>query len=187
MMPQLTLNGEAIFLKNISMTPSMTFKESDQSGQSSSTNSAEQGIKAKELKVTGLINFIDEAQLTRLFALAESLDGVGQLTRYRVGCDVARAINLREATFSGSIDAAPADGKMAWQVSFTLKEKTSVPEKKATRSANVGTGSTSTTQTADGPKTAEDLGESEEELSWFERKVLKPIDESLGKNNDEAG
>lgn len=176
MIPQLTLNGEAIFLKNISLTLSMAFKESDQSGQSSSTNAAEQGIKAKELKVSGLIAYRDSEQLTRLYALAESLDPKGQLTRYRVGCDIARAINLREATFSGTIEASPVDNKMVWQVSFTLKEKSSVPEKKAKRASNKVPSTTI--------QTAENLPKPEEKLNFFEHKILKPINDILGKGNE---
>lgn len=55
----LALNGEAIPLMNLKVTPTMQFAEKDQSGQSSSTANAEQGIKAKELRVSGTVR--DEA------------------------------------------------------------------------------------------------------------------------------
>ena len=182
MTPQLTLNGEAVILSNMTLTPSMSFKESDQSGQSSSTNTAEQGIKGKELKVSGLISYKNQAQLTRLFTLAEALDASGSLQRYRVGSAVSLAINLREATFSGTIEAAPAQGKMAWQVSFTLKEKSSVPEKKAARVKSPPT--SKQTPIPEGAITQEDLNEPDQERTWFERVVLGPVNEALGGGNE---
>ncbi|ELE2255485.1 hypothetical protein RL866_005400, partial [Escherichia coli] len=50
----LALDGEGIFMQNMVISPSMQFQEKDQSGQTSSTANAEQGIKAKELRVTGM-------------------------------------------------------------------------------------------------------------------------------------
>ena len=61
----LALNGEAIPLKNLSVTPSMMFQDKDQSGQSSSTAVAEQGIKPKELRITGILPFTESKALTR--------------------------------------------------------------------------------------------------------------------------
>lgn len=167
----LALNGEPIMLKQMQITPSMQFKEKDQSGQSSSTNKAEQGISPKELQVSGLVPYDEPEILTKIWAMAEAVGESGELKTYRVACPVAQAINFREATFSSSITAAPQGNKLAWLVSFTLKEKQSIPEKKQARAGKVGTAKT---QSPDGAK-VEDLSEPEEELSWFEEKVLGPI------------
>lgn len=48
----LALDGEAILMKNILVTPSMQIQDKDQSGQASSTANAEQGVKGKELRVS---------------------------------------------------------------------------------------------------------------------------------------
>ncbi len=60
------LNGEAIPLKNLAVTPSMMFQDKDQSGQSSSTAVAEQGIKPKELRITGILPFTEHKAFSRL-------------------------------------------------------------------------------------------------------------------------
>jgi hypothetical protein len=169
----LALDGEAIPLKSLTVTPSMMFEDKDQSGQSSSTAVAEQGIKPKELRVTGIIPFTEQKTFSRLFALAEAKDG-GNLKRYRVANLTAQAINFRIATFTGTIDASKVDGKQAWQVTFTLREHLSVAEKRDARAA----GSVQANkQTGKGSAKA---GEEPEKLSWFERKVLKPINDKIG-------
>ncbi|EQA4235411.1 hypothetical protein ACX2XH_001518 [Serratia marcescens] len=170
----LALDGEAILMKNILVTPSMQIQDKDQSGQASSTANAEQGVKGKELKVSGLIPFADKAQLTRLFALAEAKSASGGMKRYRVAHEVAQAIKFREATFSGNVDAAPQTDRMAWLVNFTLKEYFSVAERKAQQAA--AGGSKANAQTANGTGSAE---ESPEKLSWFEN-VLKKVDTAIG-------
>lgn len=176
----LALDGEAILMKNILVTPSMQIQDKDQSGQASSTANAEQGVKGKELKVSGLIPFADKAQLTRLFALAEAKSASGGMKRYRVAHEVAQAIKFREATFSGNVDAAPQTDRMAWLVNFTLKEYFSVAERKAMQAAAAG-GGKATAQTAGGTGSAE---ESPEKLSWFEG-VLKKIDTAIGPTGGE--
>lgn len=169
------LDGEAIPLKNIKVNPSVQFQDKDQSGQTSSTAVAEQGIKPKELRVTGVINFTDDKILSRLFALAEAKDG-GKLKRYRVANHTAKAINFRIATFTGNIDASEIDGQMAWQVTFTLREHLSVSEKKDIRAA----GQVQAKKQTGNPKApvkGTSAAEEKDELTWFESTVLKPIDD----------
>ncbi|MCW2474657.1 hypothetical protein [Candidatus Symbiopectobacterium sp. NZEC151] len=170
----LALDGEAIPLRSLTVTPSMQFQEKDQSGQTSSTANAEQGIKPKELRVSGVIPFTDAKVLTRLFALAEAKEG-GKLKRYRVANPTAQAINFRLATFTGSIDAPKQDGKQAWLVTFTLREHVSVAEKRDARAD----GKTAAQKQSPG-QGGGNAAESDEQLSWFERKVLKPINDGLG-------
>ncbi|QDL30640.1 baseplate complex protein [Serratia liquefaciens] len=181
----LALNGEAIALKGLMVTPMMQFQDKDQSGQTSSTANAEQGIKPKELRISGMIPFSEAEVLTRLFALAEATEG-GRLKRYRVANHTAQAINFRLATFTGSIDAPKQDGKQAWLVTFTLREHLSVPEKKSAREDNK-TAARKQTPGGNGAVKGGKAAEDDQQLSWFERKVLKPADALAAKvvGNDE--
>jgi len=173
----LALNGEAIALMGLKVTPTLQFQEKDQSGQSSSTASAEQGIKAKELRISGIIPFRSAKVLKRIFELAEAKDASGQLQTYRVANLAAQSVNFREGTFSGAVDAPPQDGKMAWLVTFTLREKGSVAEK---REARAGGKTAATKQGGKGGADGSGAAEDEDKLSWFESKVLKPINSALG-------
>ncbi|ENR8889591.1 hypothetical protein JAG44_001196 [Citrobacter koseri] len=174
----LALNGEGITMQNMLVSPSMQFQEKDQSGQTSSTVNSEQGIKAKELRVSGLVTFDDEAVLQRLFQLASATEASGALKVYRVANATAAAINFREGTFTGQIDAVPQEDRLAWQVSFTLREKGSVPEKRQARKSNA-TKSTKQTGTAGGGG-SEAADETPDKMTWFEEKVLKPVNDALG-------
>lgn len=128
--PTLALNGEAILLKNMRVTVSQQFQDKDQSGQTSATTKSEQGAKGKELRISGEIPFKNPEILKRIFELASATDADGKRMKYRVAHEVARAVNFREATFSGMLDAPQQDGKMAWLVTFTLAEHVSVQEKR---------------------------------------------------------
>ncbi|EJZ67237.1 nucleoid DNA-binding protein [Shigella flexneri 1485-80] len=65
--PLLALNGQIIPLKRLSVSVKLTIKDKDASGKSSSTATSEQGVKAKELQISGLIPFTQPEALTRLF------------------------------------------------------------------------------------------------------------------------
>lgn len=172
----LALNGEAIALKNMRVTLSQQFQDKDQSGQTSATSKSEQGAKGKELRVNGEIPYKDVKTLARIFALANATDATGKRQVYRVANTMARAVNLREATFSGTLDAPPQDGRMSWAVTFTLTEHLSVQEKKEARVAGK---TASKAQTAGGAGAQADAAEDPEKLTWFERKVLKPVNDAL--------
>lgn len=174
----LALDGEAILMKDIIVSSSMQIQDKDQSGQASSTANAEQGIKGKELRVSGKIPFSEKERLTRLYALAEAKDAGGQMRRYRVANELAQVIKLREVTFSGNVDAAAQTDRMVWLVNFTLKEYLSVAERKAMQAAAAGGGAGSNAN-AQGPGGAGSAEESPEKLSWFEN-VLKKIDTAIG-------
>lgn len=162
------------------MSPSMQIQDKDQSGQASSTAKSEQGIKAKELKVSGLISFDEEEKLTRLYALAEAKGDGGGMARYRVANKVARAIKFREATFSGAVSADQQTDKMAWLINFTLKEVASVAEKRAAQAGEgkAGSGGKGGTVAQNGTGTSA-AEETPEQLTWFEN-VLKKIDTAIG-------
>ncbi|EOF6138143.1 DNA-binding protein, partial [Salmonella enterica] len=53
----LALNGQVIPLQRLSVSVKLNIRDKDASGKSSSTATSEQGVKAKEMQVTGLIPF----------------------------------------------------------------------------------------------------------------------------------
>lgn len=165
------LSGKAIPLSNLEVSLSMKLPDKDQSGQASSTASSEQGTKAKEIKVSGLVSFDDASLLAEIYSLAEATATDGSKRRYRVNHSLAQAVKFREAVFTGSVDATKEADLMAWKVSFTLKEYFSVAEKKALASITAAQ-----TQTAQGTTSAE---ETPEALSGFER-ILQKIDKAIG-------
>ena len=174
----LTLDGEPIIMKSMRVSASMQFQDKDQSGQTSSTSSAEQGAKGKELDVSGLIPFKDERMLSRLFELADAKGSGGKRHVYRVGSLLAKSVKVRQAKFAGRITASEQEGLLAWQVQFTLKEFNSVPEKREQRlpktAPTVGQGTDNTSAAKGSGK-----GDGEPDLSSFERYVLKPMDDVL--------
>ncbi|MDD8344104.1 hypothetical protein LAW33_18085 [Escherichia coli] len=177
--PTLALNGEAIQLKNMRVTVSQQFQDKDQSGQTSATTKSEQGAKGKELRISGEIPFKSPEILKRIFELASATDAGGNRQKYRVAHEVARAVNFREATFSGTLDAPQQDGKMAWLVTFTLAEHISVQEKREARATGKMSAQKQTAGNAGQPG-GQSAGEDEEKLTWFEKRVLKPVNDALG-------
>lgn len=173
--PTLAINGEGIPLKNMRVTVSMQIQDKDQSGQTSATTKAEQGVKGKELRISGEIAFSNPALLKRIFELASATNASGERQKYRIAHEVARAVSFREATFTGNVDAPQLDGKMAWLVTFTLTEHASVQEKREARASGKTTATKQTGSTGGGQAAAE----SEEKLTWFERRVLKPVNDAL--------
>lgn len=181
----LTLDGEPVVMQSLRITASMQFQDKDQSGQTSSTSSAEQGAKAKELDVMGLIPFKDERHLARLFELADAKGDGDKRHVYRVGSLLAKTIKVRQAKFAGRITASEQEGLLAWQVQFTLREHNSVPEKKEQRrtqpTPTVGQHTDNTRASTPPSSAGPSQGTSgSPDLSWFERSVLKPMDDALG-------
>ncbi|MEZ6877623.1 hypothetical protein [Enterobacter sp. KBR-315C3_2022] len=174
--PTLALNGEAILLKNMRVTVTQQFQDKDQSGQTSATTKSEQGAKGKELRITGEVPFKNKAVLRRIFELASATDACGKRQKYRVAHDVARSVNFREATFTGTLDAPQQDGKMSWLVTFTLAEHISVQEKREARA----TGKTTAKKQGGGQAGSQSAAEDDEKMTWFERKILKPVNDALG-------
>lgn len=166
---EFALSGQAVLIANLEVSLSLSLPEKDQSGQASSTASSEKGVKAKELKVSGLIPYTRPDQLALLYSLAEAGGKTGRV-RYRVNCDLASTVKFRQATFTGSVSAVKASGLQAWQISFTLREVNSVAEKKA------GKGAAAVSQTASGTGSAE---EGPEQLTRFE-KILKAVNDKIG-------
>ncbi|MDN4696285.1 DNA-binding protein [Vibrio parahaemolyticus] len=127
------LNGQTFNLMNISVGFNREFKAQDQSGQSSSTDDAEQGEKAAELDVSGVIAFRDLAFLAMLENMSNAKDESGDRMVYRIVNDVANAFKVKTVKFSGRFSVTPQESQMAWNISFKLKEHNSVAEQKEQR------------------------------------------------------
>lgn len=161
--PLLALNGQIIPLKRLSVSMKLNIKDKDASGKSSSTATSEQGIKAKELQISGLIPYDQPEALTLLFRLAEARASDGAQQVYRIGNMDAKAVNMQQGIFSGAVGAVPEVGLMAWKVDFTLKEKLSSAEKAIGRGP---AGSQSADQHAQAAKAGTKDGKPDEH-GWF--------------------
>ncbi|EPC4839133.1 DNA-binding protein [Salmonella enterica] len=160
--PLLALNGQIIPLKRLSVSLKLTIKDKDASGKSSSTATSEQGVKAKELQISGLIPFTQPEALTLLFRLAEAKAANGAQQIYRIANMDAKAVNMQQGHFSGAVGAVPEMGLMAWKVDFTLKERLSSAEKAIGRGP---AGSQSADQHAQSAKG--DGKDDKEKHGWF--------------------
>jgi hypothetical protein len=145
-MSQIALDGEIISLKSCKIELIMQLAEQDMSGQTSSTASSEQGDKAKELKITGLIPFKDKAQLSRLFEMSIEKDASGNRLVRRIGSEIARTVKIRQVKFFGQISAPEHSNLMAWNVSFQLREFLSIPEVAEQRQPQADASVSQTTQ-----------------------------------------
>lgn len=129
----LALDGKVINLDSMTVELSMELKDQDMSGQSSATDSAEQGDKGKKLSFSGRIPFVNIDTLTLLYSLASEKDNTNARKVYRIGNDMALALKVRNVKFTGRISAREHETLQAWNVSFVLREHNSVAEQKETR------------------------------------------------------
>lgn len=164
--PLLALNGQIIPLKRLSVSVKLNIKDKDASGKSSSTATSEQGVKAKELQISGLIPFTQPEALTLLFRLAEAKAADGAQQVYRIGNMDAKAVNMQQGIFSGAVGAVPEMGLMAWKVDFTLKERLSSAEKAIGRGPAGSATNSSAEQHAQAAKAGGKNGKPEEH-GWF--------------------
>ncbi len=124
----LTLNSLSITLKSLRITASQELASEDASGQSSSTDQAETGIKAKTLAVSGFLPFTQAEHLAQLFAMAEATEG-GARVIYRISNHTASALGVKQVRFSSKIEAVEQQTTRQWAINFTLVEYRSVPQK----------------------------------------------------------
>ncbi|MDP5145995.1 adenine glycosylase [Shewanella sp. ULN5] len=124
----ITLNSNALNLKSMRITASQELASDDASGQSSSTDVAETGMKAKTLTVSGYVLFNQAVNLTNLFNMAEATES-GARTIYRISNQTADALGVKQVRFASRIEAVEQESTRQWAVNFTLQEYRSVPQK----------------------------------------------------------
>jgi hypothetical protein len=129
----LSLNGQLLKLDSMTVGMTMELKDQDMSGQSSSTENAEQGDKGKKLSFSGHIPFKSLDTLTLLYQYASAKDENNDRQVYRIGNDLARSLKIRQVKFTGSINATEHTSLLAWVVTFELREYNGVAEQKENR------------------------------------------------------
>ncbi len=129
----LALDGMPVNLDSMKVEMSMELKDQDMSGQSSGTETAEQGDKGKKLTFSGRVSFVNVGTLTQLYTLASAKNEANERKVYRIGNDIALALKIRNVKFTGRINASEHDTLQAWNVSFELREFNSVAEQKEQR------------------------------------------------------
>lgn len=134
-MTQLALDAEIIPLTSPRINLSMALKDEDMSGQTSGTDTSEQGDKGVVLSISGLIPFKESKVLKRLMVLSRQ-KAEGKRKIYRIGNELAKSMTIRQVRFTGRVTADEQDNLMAWKVSFQLREYLSVSEVKEQRESH---------------------------------------------------
>lgn len=129
---QLALDGKPIYLRNFKAEISFSRIQKDMSGQKSSTKKSDKGTKAKKLKVSGTIPYVDADWLKTLMQFAEAVDEKNEQKVYRIANHTAEVMNMRQGVFSGEVSVVQST-MQAWEVYFELSEVDSVAEKKEQR------------------------------------------------------
>ena len=173
----LLLNGEQIIGNRMKVTANLKIESDDMSGQTSGTETSHKGFKPKTLAVSLTIPYKDMTNLRTLMRLAESTQGGGQRTTYRIVNDSAEAFGIRQVEFTDGVSAREDDSLAQWIIQFTLSEKLSNPEKVESRRA--GNPVTSQSAPGDGVAGAGDGSSAPQELTGFES-LLKKVDTYLG-------
>ena len=173
----LLLNGEQIIGKRMKVTANLKIESDDMSGQTSGTEKSHKGFKPKTLTVALSVPYKDMTNLRTLMRLAESTQGGGQRTTYRIVNDTAEAFGIRQVEFTDGVSAREDDSLAQWIVQFTLSEKLSNPEKVESRRA--GNPVTSQSAPGDGVTGAGAGSGASQELTGFEN-LLKKVDTYLG-------
>ena len=119
---------------NIKVTSIIRLPADDLSGQTSSTNIAENGIKPKRLSVALQIRFVDDF-LQKLVAIVEATDDADKRIIYDIVDRTANALNIKQARFAESMMVREDETTKSWSITFVLIEYRSVPEIKASKRA----------------------------------------------------
>ena len=172
----LTLNGTKVPGHNLKVRANFRIESKELSGQSSASDRSEEGIKPMTLTVTLEISYKHSDDLTRLLSLARANDDNGRMTVYRIVNIIAEACKIREVTFTDNFTATEHATLNIWQISFTLAEHRTVPEKTEQRQPQptaVEQNAGDAVATTKPPPTND-----EEEFTGFAA-VLKSVDDAL--------
>ncbi len=123
------LDSYAVPGKNLKVRANMRIASESLDGQTSTTDTAHKGFKAKVFTITLLLPFDQAEELTSLIRVAEAVDATGDRKVYAISDKTANALKVRQVKFSDNISTREAENLQAWQVSFVLTEHLSTPEK----------------------------------------------------------
>ncbi len=173
------LNDYDIPTDEMELSGDMGINDKDMGGTSSSTASSHQGFEPKLLNVSILITFLEGEIATEIFALAESLEEDGSKTVYSIIDDTAQVMGIQKVEFSSSVGIRKlGNHKQGWRLSFTLREKESVPEAKAEiLKTDAPTSSVPAPSAASGveetPETKKALTDIEQVMSYIDGKIAE--------------
>ena len=173
------LNGTRVPGHKMMVRGNFRIEEKDLSGQSSASDTAEEGIKPQTLSVSLVIRFDDQEDLTRLIGLARAVNEAGQRVVYDIENDTARAGNIRQVKFSENFTYSENDTERSWQVNFTLRESLSIPEKiEARQEQPAAQEQTTEGETVASAETPEPVNQEQQHTGF--KAVLKKLDGALG-------
>lgn len=124
------LGEHEIELKGINLSVILTLPSADAGGQTSSTDTIEQGIKPKLINVSGTVLMDESEKLTAIIELAEAKDEDGKRTKYDIIEPVAEAMNIRQVRFFDRLSVKENESTRNWKIDFVLREVNSVAEAK---------------------------------------------------------
>ena len=102
----------------------------DLSGAGSFAVESEEGVKPKVLKVTTVIDARNPRDLASIIEWAEAEQSHGERKVYVITNELAQAMKIRKAKFSGLVSVKEHAQLKAWNVSFKLIEVLSVAERR---------------------------------------------------------
>ncbi|WP_051249654.1 hypothetical protein [Maridesulfovibrio zosterae] len=115
----------------------MEIYEEEISGETSGTDTAHKGIKAKTLNVSLNIRFKDYAKLQELIRVLETKNDSGEMMVYTIANTTANAGGITQVSCCESVGWNELDSQRAWSITFKLREYLSVPEKVEQRQKGV--------------------------------------------------
>lgn len=163
---------------DIKVSGNLRIDSEELGGQTSGTDESHKGFKPKKLRVSLQIPHKNVSDLNALIQKAEAVGDNGERQVYTIVDLTAEGFGIKQVTFVDNVDARSIDLLKAWNISFTLVEHLSNPEKLEQRKQ----ASATDPQSADGGLIASEATVAETttevELTGFE-KFLQKVDNSL--------
>ncbi len=122
--------------KNLVVKGNLELRTEDIAGETSGTDSVEKGIKPKILRVSVSIPFKNPQDLSDLIKKAEAKNDAGERKIYTITDRTANVAGIRQVRFTEHFNWNEADTMQMWNVSFTLQEYLSNPERVENREQN---------------------------------------------------
>lgn len=132
------LGEHDIELKDINVSVILTLPSEDAGGQTSSTETIEQGVKPQLINVSGTVLMAEPEKLGAIKELATAIGEDRKRVKYDIVEPIAEAMNIRQVRFFDRLSVKENEVSRKWKVDFVLREVNSVAEAKE-KSANEST------------------------------------------------
>lgn len=172
----LILNGVKVPGHNLTVRANFRIETKELSGQTSASDRSAEGIKPMTFSVTMEIPSNQPGDLGRVIALARATDDHGNMTTYQIVNSTAEACKIRQVTFTDQFNVTEQGSINSWQISFTLVEHRTIPEKIEQRQPQPVTTEQSAGENIE--TTVPEPINNEEQLTGF-LNILKKVDEAL--------